>query len=509
MKTKDIKQSLYSMVFYLLVMAGVMGCESNEISVTGGQMPETGGLDNTFAILTSVNNAKSKIPLNINKASATDGCCVKLTRPATQTMSFTVMVDESRVESYNKANDTQYSVLPTGYATLTKGGAITLDAGKIHSSEIFVTVDYDELLEPGIYLLPLTVTKNSGEASIAEDRQTIYYFVNVWPEFEKNEYELRSKEYIQIGYLDPEELNPLIVNEIYLEVSDMLSFDTPAWHDILFDIINLQGSTVEYGKDDNIKLRLKEDLSYVLTNKKKYVMPLQAQGHKVCLSVSGGRQGIGFSNLTDDQCSSLVFQIKQIVEIYHLDGVNILDRNNLYNFSSEKLVSKNKLLNFMAALRTALPDKLITFAESEETPSGLEQSVDDIKLGDLVDFAWADEPNKVINPWLENTDYKPIAGLEKKQWGVAVTRLTSNNDELRSIIEGKQMAIDGVNKVFIHYLGKNKAGLETSFSTLWMVGADINWPFDIDKNLWYLILIKCPNDYLDIHSSKWLKDWQT
>lgn len=507
MKIKDIKQSLYSMVFCLLVMAGVMGCESNEISVNGGQMPETGGLDNTFAVLTSINHAENEILLDINKASATDGCCVKLTRPAAQTMKFIVTVDESRVESYNMANDTQYPILPANYVTMTNEGVISLETGKIRSSEISVTVNYDEYLKPGIYLLPLSIKKNAGEVNIAESRQTLYYFVNVWPEFDKNKYELGNKGYVQIGYLDPEELNPLLINEIYLMVR-VLRPTSSSWYDILFDIVNLQGGTVELDKQGEVKLKIKEDLNYVLNNKKKYLMPLQVQKHKVCLSITGGRQGIGFSNLTKDQCSSLVYQIKKIIEFYNLDGVNILDRNNLYNLSSEKFVSKENLLNFMAHLRSALPDKLITFAESEETPSGLEQTVNDLKLGELVNYAWVDDINNAFNPWLDDSVYKPIVGLKRECWGVVVTKPTSDNDEYRKVDETtRKIAVNGVDKVYIHYLIKNKSGLETSFAALLNLGGSINWHIDIPNNKWNTATIESPREYLDIHSNKWMKDW--
>lgn len=418
-----IKHSLRFLLFCFLAVAGLGACENNDITVGGGQMPETGGLDQVFAVLSSTNYAEKEIVLEINKKSLTDGCYLKLTRPVTQAMSFTITVDESLVKAYNEANETELVALPKGYTMLSNNGIATLEAGKMESSRVDVTVKYDEHLKPGIYLLPLTVKETKGEAGVAEESRTLYYFVNVWQEFDKNKYELSDKEYVQIGYLDPEELNPLLINEIYLYVSDMFDPESYSWYDILFDIVNLQGAMVKYDKQGNIQLDIKQDLNYVLKNRKKYIMPLQAQYHKVCLSITGGGQGVGFSNFSSEERSLIIYQIKKIVEIFNLDGVNILDKNNSYNMSSKNLPSIKSLLNFMADLRKALPDRVITFAESEETPKGVEQSIDGIRLGDCIDYAWADERNDAVNPWIDDSVYKPIAGLEKHQWGVAVHKI--------------------------------------------------------------------------------------
>lgn len=503
-----IKHSLRNLFFCFLAVTGLAACENNDITVDGGQMPETGRLDQVFAVLSSINYAEKEVVLEINKNSVTDGCYLKLTHPAAQAMSFTIVVDESLVETYNEANETELVALPKGYAVLSNNGIATLEAGKMESSRIEVTVNYDEHLKPGVYLLPLTVKETKGEAGVAEESRTLYYFVNVWQEFDKNKYELSDKEYVQIGYLDPEELNPLLINEIYLYVSDMFDPESYSWYDILFDIVNLQGAMVKYDKQGNIQLDIKQDLNYVLINRKKYIMPLQAQHHKVCLSITGGGQGVGFSNFTKEECSSIIYQIKKVVEMFNLDGVNILDRNNFYNISQKNLPSIKKLLSFMAELREALPERVITLAESEETPKEVDKTIDGIRLGDCVDYAWADEQNNAVNPWIDSSVYNPIAGLEKYQWGVAVTRLTSDNEERRRVDEKtEELAKEGVGKVFIHYLSKVKAGLETASTSLWKTGARINWPTDYTSDVWVFSEIKCPDDYLNIHSTKWLKDW--
>lgn len=501
-----IKQPLRALLLCLLAMAGLAACEDNTILVSSGQMPETGGLDHTLGVLSSVHYAENQILLEMNKTSISDGCYVKLTQPASKSLTFHVSIDESLAESYNSKYETQYPVFPTGHVTLSTDGTLTVDAGKKQSSKVEIEMKYDEGIEPGIYLLPLTVKGNVADTNIAEEYQTLYYLINVWKEFEKNKYELRNKEYIQIGYLDPEELNPLLINEIYLSVRTIRPM-TPYWYDILFDIVNLQGAKIKYDKG-NINLDIKDDLNYVLRHRKNYIMPLQAQHHKVCLSITGGGQGVGFSNFTNEECSSIIYQIKKAVDTYNLDGINIIDRNNSYNIMSNNLPNIKMFIKFMAELRKALPGKVITLAVSEETPEGIDKEVNNIRLGECIDYAWADEHNNAFNPWIDDSQYKVIAGLKKEQWGVTVTELTSDNEEQRRVEERTNaLATDGVDKVFVHYLSRVKAGAETSASALWLTGGSINWPFDFKNNLWYGAIVVCPLEYLNIHSTVWLKDW--
>ena len=96
-------------------------------------------------------------------------------------------------------------------------------------------------------------------------------------------------------------------------------------------------------------------------------MPIQAPGIKVCLTLKGGGQGIGFCNLNEQQCESLVSQTQILIEQYGLDGVCLWDEESNYG-SNPALpnVDPASYPRFIKALREAMPDKLITLVDIGE-----------------------------------------------------------------------------------------------------------------------------------------------
>ena len=87
-------------------------------------------------------------------------------------------------------------------------------------------------------------------------------------------------------------------------------------------------------------LELGSDARYVLDHKSTYISPLQDKGRKVCLCIEGGGTGLGFCNLSDEQIVDFVAQIKAVLEIFDLDGINFWDRNSGYGPCEHDFLSK-------------------------------------------------------------------------------------------------------------------------------------------------------------------------
>ena len=211
------------------------------------------------------------------------------------------------------------------------------------------------------------------------------------------EYNAIKKNFIQIAGVDPEFTNPLLLNKLYFESLSLSSPEVDYYNP--FDIINLQFATVK--ADDNLlpSLYLKDDLAYVLKKREKYIVPLQQLDHKVCLAIKGAGEGIGFSNLGEKEMMIFVERIKQVIDIYHLDGVNLYDANFSYEESNENINYSNNLCKFVASLRDKLGNKIITYTQTSESPEGITSNETDLKLGELVDYAWCDQLNTIIDPW--------------------------------------------------------------------------------------------------------------
>lgn len=128
--------------------------------------------------------------------------------------------------------------------------------------------------------------------------------------------------------------------------------------------------------------------------------------------------------------------MKTIVDRYHLDGVNLWDRDSKYgkdnSFPNVNTTSYPKLIK---ALRQALGNyKLLTLVDYEEPTEYFwdTEACGGIEVGRLIDYAWSgynkptEEPYEieVVDPYHQgmpgvSVKYprKPIAGLNPKRYG--------------------------------------------------------------------------------------------
>lgn len=427
----------------------ITACEEDDITPINGTFPETGGIGMSMGILRSINYAESPL-IDLEQANASDELRIELTEPAIQASTYTVAIDGSQVDTYNEANKTEYKSFPSQFVTLSNEGKLTLESGKQLSNTITTTFVFNESLETGTYLLPLTVKANNGTSTLSQERNTLYYKINVWGET-MPEYEWTEKNYIQIVGVDPELTNPLIINKLYIFTSSM-----PTYYFNVADIVNLQFATVRKDESNLPYLYLKNDLEYVLSHRNKYIAPLQQAGHKVCIAIKGGKEGIGFSNLDEYQMNIFIYKIKEIVDKYHLDGVNLYDYEfEIKNIENNFDLSKG-LCKFVASLRKTLgSDKIISYTQTKESPEGIMNDQSEIKLGNFVDYAWTDQLNKIINPWEHPDSWwsKPIAGISKEKWGALNSDIHLTNEELGYLMDeienNLSMTSEEINHVFV------------------------------------------------------------
>ena len=291
-----------------------------------------------------------------------------------------------------------------------------IEKGEQQSNSVSIAFKHDEAIEDSvIYVLPLTVEENNSSPAMSSERKTLYYIINAWG-MAPAEYNAIKKNFIQIAGVDPEFTNPLLLNKLYFESVPISSPEVDCYNP--FDIINLQFATVKADDNQLPSLYLKDDLAYVLKKREKYIVPLQQLDHKVCLAIKGAGEGIGFSNLGEKEMMIFVERIKQMIDIYHLDGVNLYDANFFYEESNENIDYSNNLCKFVASLRDKLGNKIITYTQTSESPEGITNNETDLKLGELIDYAWCDQLNTIIDPWSTPEKWtRPIAGLNKEKMG--------------------------------------------------------------------------------------------
>ena len=431
MKTIDkVSRFVSATIFSVALLVGYTACESDTITNSQGELPNEGSIDNISGVLRSGTSAINRVVLRLDEGNfnTSDKIYYKLTQPSASDVKVTATADFSLVDKYNSDNGTSLTPLPTENFTLAGGGVITVKAGEYFSERVDVTLKSDNL-EPKVYLLPLVISEATGDdVSTPVTERTLYYLFNVRT-IDYSNIPLDDA-FMTVLYLDTQVYQPLLADMYALQKMDLWTGETSSIKTI-GNIVNLR--TVQIGYDEvskRAKLKLNQDMRYVLEHADKYIRPLQDKGRKVCICIEGAGTGIGFCNLTDAQITDFVTQVKGTVSLYRLDGINLWDRNSGYGKEGMPAMNTTSYPKLIKALRTAMPDKMITLADCDEPTESFYDTdlTGGIAVGDYIDYAWSgymtkEEPDyQLVDPWYEDNPYsihsrKPIANIDQSKYG--------------------------------------------------------------------------------------------
>ena len=434
MKKYTIKHLLF-----LLLLVAMAGCTEDPISMAAGKLPDEVAMSKIGGILYSEKSLTNKLAIRLSKdeTSATDAIYYTLTQPAASAVTVTAIADEKLVDIYNETNLTSLKALPAANVQFEKGGTLTVAAGKQVSEKIKVTISKQGLEAGTTYLLPLTIAQAPTDVQAQDEKQVLYYGVSIrekittcYPYDPNSQVEIPPMlpNLFTVFYVNTENYQPLIAGAYAVSRTDMID-----WNEELFsigNIVNLKTVTVDY--DSATKraiLNLSSDIRYVLEHTDKYIRPLQDHGHKICICIEGGGKGLGFCNMNDAQIIDLTNQVKNVIELYNLDGVNLWDENSGYDKEGIPTTNTTSYPKLIKALHEALPDKLLTLVDKgEPTESFYDASLcGGIEVGKFIDYAWhgyinENEIIQIIEPWESDHPYsdyirKPIAGLAPERYG--------------------------------------------------------------------------------------------
>ena len=180
-------------------------------------------------------------------------------------------------------------------------------------------------------MLPIAISSN--DAALTDEDKAIYYGVKVRG-IDIGNYELDT-EYLNVFYLNTTEYQPLLADIWILQKTEAMPPFNTLWERTYGNIVNLRIVQIGYEADtERALLVLNSDIRYVLEHADKYIRPLQDKGRKVCLSLEGNGSGLGFCNLTDSQIADFTAQVKACLELYDLDVVNKVGREDHYYVAS-------------------------------------------------------------------------------------------------------------------------------------------------------------------------------
>lgn len=437
-RTINMKNGILAL-FCMAALAGLTACEADPVEREGGKQPDKGALEQVHLQIQSSKSSTNRTVISLTEGTttSTDRIYCRLTQSMPTAVTVTAAAEPSLVASYNEQYGTSLSPLPVENAVIADEGKISIAAGQRVSDKIQVTFKSDGLA-PGIYLLPISIS--SDDSAYSAENRTLYYGVKVRG-LDLGEYELDT-DYLNVFYLNTSKYQPLLAEMWLLEKTDGYSFET-VWMRTYGNIVNLRINQIGYdAQSGRAMLVLSPDMRYVLNHADKYIRPLQDKGRKVCLCIEGDGKGLGFCNLTDAQIADFTAQVKNVLDVYELDGVNLFDRNAGYGKEGMPVMNTTSYPKLIKALREAMPDKMLTLADYEEPTAYFwdTEATGGIEVGQYLDYAWSgymseSEDIQLLDPWevidltpedamdlgmmLPATDHprKAIAGLDPEKFG--------------------------------------------------------------------------------------------
>lgn len=439
MKKNNVILNAAKNIFLFAVIAGVTGnllvaCQDDlTVSANTGDQIDESSLDSAPALtLRSPKSADGVVNVLVTEGAgfASELIYATSNRPAELPQTIVLEADTTLVAAYRAKSKIDYKVLPEAFYKFDESRIITLDQDATTSAstllKIYATNAVGNQLEAGQYLLPVVAKATSQNVST-----TLYYSVFVIEPFEGDASLYDGADAYTVFYINTNTYDPRLVTDFYLTKQPLSSIEN-VYYNAIGNIINLRSVTITTDAYfDRAILDLGTDIRYVLEHAYKYIAPLQETGRKVCISIEGANKGIGFCNLTDAQIRDFSLQVKQVIDYYGLDGVNLWDRISGYDLPGAEPTNTTSYPKLIKNLRETLgSDKLLTLTDYE-TPTEYFWDVDatgGIQVGEYIDYAWSgynryEEGIQVIDPYHQDCPYvstmhprKPIAGLKAEKY---------------------------------------------------------------------------------------------
>ena len=415
-------KNVLCMAAITLVTGMLGGCEDNSIATPVGKLPNETALDNNFGML-KCDMTTSDLEITMTNTKTPDFAFFYQTvKPVAQDTRITMKIDLDLVDKYNEEHGTEYRKMSTiSIEGISNDGAMTIKAGDTMSDTIMVRLNPLGTLHD-YSLLPITV-ELPEESGIRPSRDSneiyykIYYKRSTYPWLSPMKADM--KKYKMVGFIDGEKVNASIAKEFIMVLYDNETFGPghyelweTSWYAYLYDIINVNAATLGYA-NGKVTLNQSANFKKQLSN----MSSLSSYGIKRCVTLKAEGTGLGFCNLTDEQIRAFVAEVKKLAN-YRVDGINLMDEGAEYGINGHPAANATSYPKLIKALRESLgKTKLITVTITGDPAGSLASEAAGIRAGEYIDYAWTWVNTKIMNPWEDSSIEKPIAGLDKSQYG--------------------------------------------------------------------------------------------
>lgn len=488
MKTKYITTIILPML--ALCAAGLTACEEESIGLDAGTLQD----EESFALIRSAMRSDHSFSgiTKVDLFAAEEGedpetviideLFLTLDKPATGDVTAEIIIGDTFTEEYlaeverRNAQVKAYNnyVIRFGSSPLPLFGTallatdnlqidnttLTITAGKTVSGNVQVKVTGKDLDPDTIYSLPLEIRQTDASGLVRTHRQQYIIYINQ-EKVTIDHYEFPPMKDIELDsdlftvlYVNVEEWSPIAANILAYIRFNKENFTFT--YKTIGNIVNLRPSTVGYDQlTGRCLFSLSPDLRYVLENSARYIRPLQNMGRKVCVCIQGGGKGLGFCNMTDTQIADFSAQVKEVVELYGLDGINLRDEGSGYGKEGMPPMNTTSYPKLIKSLREAMPDKLLTLVDKEEPTEYFHDVAlcGGIEVGRYIDYAWhgyakENELYQIVEPWEADHPYseytrQPIAGLSPERYGsIAIPSQLNEGEGILTYEEKQQQTLN-------------------------------------------------------------------
>lgn len=373
----NIKKRLSSLaVFSILAGALFVSC-SDDINLSNIDDNNYDKAKDSYVSLKNYNDARDMQTVELRSGSTEIKVYLKLSKAQENTFSGKLKFDESVLNEYNNANGTDFKIFPLSSASIENGETVTIEKGKTESEPVTIKLKKDNSLEIGkSYILPVAFESNDSGIKTSSGEGAYLFVVKYMgntPDAAK------ESGIVTIMYFEVNNTNILNAGEYMLKNSGKP----------FVDIVTIFAANINYNKETGrVFVSMNENVSHLLSNRDKYIKPLQDKGIRVNLSILGNHDAAGVANLSESTAKDFAKELKAIVDAYGLDGIDFDDEYSQYSQSVGVpgfiTPSSNAYARLCYETKKIMPDKTVIVYHYGYV--GFSQTVEGMNPGDFVDY---------------------------------------------------------------------------------------------------------------------------
>lgn len=238
-------------------------------------------------------------------------------KKTTQDCVATLIYDKTALEAYNIKNQTSYKAFPEDLVTIENNGSLTINAGNKKSEGMKISYHSDNTLSSeDSYVIPLSINTKSGDMIISSEEQTHLIFVkDLTSVIDCN----KANGVKIISCMEVNDANPL----------SHLCFKLKDNNKMFVDMVVLFSANIKYDKEkQEVYLYNNPNVQHLLSNREKYLKPLQDRGIKILLGIVGDHDRAAVGNLSDATAKVFARKVRAMCDAYQLDGVFMDDEHS-------------------------------------------------------------------------------------------------------------------------------------------------------------------------------------